>query len=75
MSEPQQGTVISWTRRFGFIQPDGATDDVFFHLSATVPGEKIKRGDRVVFDTAPDGRKPDRSQAINVRLQERRPCP
>ena len=36
------------------------------------PGPFFWLGDRVVFDVGPDRRRPDRNQAINVRLQERR---
>ena len=36
------------------------------------PGPFFWLGDRVAFDVRPDRRRPDRNQAINVRLQERR---
>jgi len=71
MSEPYQGEVISWTHSFGFIRPDGAAQDLFFHVSHTVSGERVRRGARVVFDTEPDNRRPDKQMAVNVRLQGR----
>jgi cold shock CspA family protein len=71
MSEPYQGEVISWTHSFGFIRPDGAAQDLFFHVSHTVSGERVRRGARVVFFTEPDNRRPDKQMAVNVRLQGR----
>ena len=49
MSEPYQGEVISWTHSFGFIRPDGAAQDLFFHVSHTVSGEWVRRGARVLY--------------------------
>jgi CspA family cold shock protein len=53
MSDRTQGTVkwFSRVKGYGFIQPDGATDDVFVHYSAVV-GEgfrNLERGERVEF--------------------------
>ena len=53
MSDRAQGTVkwFSRVKGYGFIQPDGATDDVFVHYSAVV-GEgfrNLERGERVEF--------------------------
>ena len=70
-SEPFQGEVVQFTHSFGFIRPDGADQDLFFHVSETVPGERVRTGARVVFDTSPDRRRPDKRMAVNVRLQER----
>lgn len=69
-----QGTIksIRDDRGFGFIAPDGATKDVFFHSSA-VEGrifDQLREGQRVEFEVGEDPRNPGRERAENVRLIE-----
>lgn len=56
-------------RGFGFITPEGASSDVFFHTSALQGGsfDALNEGQTVEFDVEPDPRNPSRSRAVNVR--------
>ena len=56
-------------RGFGFIRPDGASQDIFFHTSAVDGGmfDSLNEGQNVEFDQAADERDPSRQRAINVR--------
>ena len=56
-------------RGFGFIRPDGASEDIFFHTTAVQGGsfDDLNEGQTVEFDKAADERDPRRSRAINVR--------
>ena len=56
-------------RGFGFIRPDGASEDIFFHTSAVTGGvfDDLQEGQMVEFDKAAVERDPRRSRAINVR--------
>ncbi len=57
-------------RGFGFIRPDGASEDIFFH-SSSMPGgvfDQLNEGQNVEFDKEPDPRDAKRSRAVNVRL-------
>lgn len=55
-------------RGFGFIRPDGASEDVFFHSSATAGMfDSLNEGQNVEFDAEADPRDPKRSRAINIR--------
>ncbi len=69
-----QGTIksIRDDRGFGFIAPDDANKDVFFHSSA-VEGrvfDQLREGQRVEFEVGEDPRNPGRTRAENVRLIE-----
>lgn len=57
-------------RGFGFIRPEGATEDIFFHTSALqgVIFDQLSEGQNVEFDKESDPRDPKRSRAVNVRL-------
>ncbi|MHB8378210.1 MAG: cold-shock protein [Dehalococcoidia bacterium] len=57
-------------RGFGFIQPEGETEDIFFHSSAIAGGmfDQLHEGQNVEFDREPDPRDPKRSRAVNVRV-------
>ncbi len=57
-------------RGFGFIQADGATEEVFFHKSAVDQPtfDELNEGQKVNFDAEPDPGKPDRSRATHVQL-------
>ena len=65
------GTIKSLVRDrgFGFIQPDGATEEVFFHSSSleNLTFDELNAGQQVQFETEPDPRQPQRSRAIHVR--------
>jgi cold shock protein len=55
---------------FGFITPDGETNDVFFHSSAMEYGafDRLREGQRVEFTAGSDPRNPDRTRAEQVAL-------
>jgi CspA family cold shock protein len=57
-------------RGFGFIQPEGATEEVFFHSSAVEAPtfDELSEGQKVEFEVEPDPRQPSRSRANHVRL-------
>ena len=57
-------------RGFGFIQVEGATEEVFFHSSAVEQPtfDELSEGQQVEFETEPDPRQPRRSRAVRVRL-------
>ncbi len=63
-------TRIVRDRGFGFIQPDGATEEVFFHSSVVEQPtfDELNEGQQVEFETEPDPRQPQRSRAAHVRL-------
>jgi len=56
-------------RGFGFIQPDGTAEEVFFHSSSVENPtfDELNEGQQVEFETEPDPRQPQRSRAIHVR--------
>ena len=57
-------------RGFGFIRPEGASEDISFPSSALQGGifDQLNEGQNVEFDTEADPRDPKRSRAINVRI-------
>jgi CspA family cold shock protein len=57
-------------RGFGFIQPDGATEEVFFHRSSvdSPTFDELNEGQQVEFEAEPDPRQPQRSRAIHVQV-------
>lgn len=63
-------TRIVRDRGFGFIQPDGATEEVFFHSSSVEQPtfDELNEGQQVEFETEPDPRQPQRSRASHVKL-------
>ena len=56
-------------RGYGFIQPEGSTEELFFHKSALESGsfDELAEGGTVEFETEPDPRRPERTQAAKVR--------
>ncbi len=66
-----QGTFkrINSDRGFGFIAPDGASQDLFFHMSAVegLSFEQLREQQRVEFELGTDPRNPGRSRAEHVR--------
>ncbi len=57
-------------RGFGFIRPDGESEDIFFHTSAVQGGmfDSLNEGQMVEFEKGADDRDPRKSRALNVRL-------
>jgi CspA family cold shock protein len=57
-------------RGFGFIRPDGESEDIFFHTSAVEGGgfDNLSEGQTVEFEKGKDDRDPRRSRAMNVRV-------
>ena len=57
-------------RGFGFIRPDGESEDVFFHTSAVQGGQfdSLQEGQTVEFEKGADDRDPRKTRAINVRV-------
>jgi CspA family cold shock protein len=57
-------------RGFGFIRPDGASEDVFFHTSARqgLVFDDLREGQTVSFEKQADERDPRKSRAVNVRV-------
>ncbi len=57
-------------RGFGFIRPEGASEDVFFHRSSLqgLDFDTLNEGQNVEFEKAADERDPRRTRAINVRV-------
>lgn len=69
------GTIKSLRDRgFGFITPEGGSEDLFFHHSAVTDGgfEMMQEGQQVSFDTEPDPRDSSRKRAVRVALVENR---
>jgi CspA family cold shock protein len=67
------GTIKSLRDRgFGFITPQGGTEDLFFHHSSVTNGgfEQMQEGQQVSFDIEPDPRDSSRSRAVRVSLVE-----
>ena len=66
-----KGTIkrIVRDRGFGFIQPEGSSEELFFHKSALESGsfEELTEGGTVEFEAEPDPKRPDRNQAARVR--------
>jgi len=56
-------------RGFGFIRPDGESEDIFFHTTAVQGGmfDSLSEGQQVEFEKGKDTRDPSRSRALNVR--------
>ena len=64
-----QGTIkkLITAKGFGFIQPEGGADDVFFHTSAieNASFEELQEGQAVEFELG-DGPKGPRAENIRV---------
>ena len=67
-----QGTIKSLRndRGFGFIAPDGGSQDLFFHSSAVERPtfDELREGQRVEYQSGQDPRNPSRSRAEHVRV-------
>jgi CspA family cold shock protein len=57
-------------RGFGFIRPEGASEDIFFHSSAVTGTmfDELSEGQNVEFDKENDPRDSRRSRAVNIRV-------
>jgi len=57
-------------RGFGFIQPAGESEDIFFHSTALTAGvfDQLAEGQNVEFDNQVDDRDSRRMRAVNVRV-------
>lgn len=57
-------------RGFGFITPQGGSEDLFFHHSSVTNGgfEQMQEGQQVSFDKEPDPRDSSRERAVRVSL-------
>jgi CspA family cold shock protein len=62
-------TRIVRDRGFGFIQPEGSSQEVFFHKTSLESGsfEELNEGTVVEFESEPDPKQPNRSRAAKVR--------
>ncbi len=74
MSDRTQGTVkwFSRVKGYGFIQPDGATEDVFVHYSA-IRGDgfrNLQRGERVEFAIEDSPKGPQAADVLQLGLDE-----
>jgi CspA family cold shock protein len=67
----QTGTVkfFNTSKGFGFITPDGASKDVFVHISALQQSgiSQLNDGQRVSFETEPD-RQGKGPKAVSIQL-------
>jgi CspA family cold shock protein len=63
-------TRIVRDKGFGFIQVEGATQEVFFHSSSVEQPtfDELNEGQKVEFDIEPDPKQPQRSRAAHVKL-------
>jgi CspA family cold shock protein len=61
---------LAQDRGFGFIRPDGESDDIFFHTSAVQGAgfDSLREGQRVEFEKGKDDRDPRKTRALNVRV-------
>jgi CspA family cold shock protein len=57
-------------RGFGFIRPEGASEDIFFHTSSVQGAmfDDLSEGQNVEFDKEADPRDSRRSRAVNIRI-------
>ena len=62
---------LAQDRGFGFIRPEGESEDLFFHTSAVQGGifDSLYEGQMVEFEKGQDERNPSKSRALNVRLE------
>jgi len=70
MAEKTQGTVkwFSRVKGYGFIQPDGGTEDVFVHYSAII-GEgfrNLEQGQRVEFTVEDSPKGPQAAEVTKL---------
>lgn len=64
----RRGTVVSWKRDWGFIEPEDGGEDIFVHfsgISSTQKFKKLQQDQFVEFDVVPGRKGPE---ARNVRV-------
>lgn len=60
--------IVKWfdeAKKFGFIVPDIAGEDIFVHISSVSAGCSLAEGDQVSYDV---GSRKGKSCAINVKI-------
>ena len=74
----KKGYVVSFNsvKAWGFIREvDVRSADVFFHVNSVENRISLRIGDAVVFDVIPSKAKPDKQEAVNIRLVKREAVP
>ena len=72
------GEVVSYnnTKAWGFIRELGVCSaDFFFHVNAVEGRIRLQVGDIVLFESIPSKTKPDRQEAVSIRLAKRADAP
>jgi cold shock CspA family protein len=74
----KKGYVVSFNsvKAWGFIREfDVRAADIFFHVNSVENRISLRIGDTVLFDAIPSKTKPDKQEAINIRLAKRGELP
>ena len=69
----KKGYVVSFNsvKAWGFIREfDTRSADVFFHVNSVENRISLRIGDTVLFDVIPSKTKPDKPEAVNIRLMK-----
>jgi cold shock CspA family protein len=74
----KKGYVVSFNsvKAWGFIREfDVRSADVFFHVNSVENRISLRIGDTVLFDVISSTTKPDKQEAVNIRLRKRDEVP